>query len=114
MIQNNRELRATLDRIERFQKQVEKLREVETDPHNYKLSAGGFLAEIDRMNLEVQRYLIGSIYMPIMSETNMRVDSPYISASNVSSETSETNVRVDSPYIPASNVGSETFFVFKR
>ena len=57
MIQSNPELKATLDRIERFQKQVEKLQEVETNPHNYKLSAGGFLAEIDRMHLEVRAYL---------------------------------------------------------
>ena len=42
MIQNTQELEATLDRIDRFQKQVEKLQEVETNPHNYKLSAGGF------------------------------------------------------------------------
>ena len=57
MIQNIQELEATLYRIERFQKQVEKLRKVETNPHNYKLSAGGFLAEIDRMNLEIREYL---------------------------------------------------------
>ena len=57
MIQNTQELEATLERIERFQKQVEKLREVETNPQNYRLSAGGFLAEIDRMNLEVREYL---------------------------------------------------------
>ena len=57
MIRNNRELKATLDRIERFQKQVEKLQEVETNPRNYELSAGGFLAEIDRMNLEVWEYI---------------------------------------------------------
>lgn len=57
MIQNARELEAALDRIERFQKQVEKLQEVETNPHNYKLSAGGFLAEIDRMDIEVRAYL---------------------------------------------------------
>ena len=57
MIQNTQELEATLERIERFQRQVEKLREVETNPQNYRLSAGGFLAEIDRMNLEVREYL---------------------------------------------------------
>ena len=57
MIQNDQELKATLDRIERFQKQVEKLREVETNPRNYELSAGGFLAEIDQMSLEVGEYL---------------------------------------------------------
>ena len=58
MIQNNQELEATLERIERFQKQVEKIREVETNPRNYELSAGGFLAEIDRMHLELVEYLL--------------------------------------------------------
>ena len=57
MIQNSQELEATLTRIRHFQKQIEKLREVETNPQNYRLSAGGFLAEIDRMNLEVREYL---------------------------------------------------------
>jgi hypothetical protein len=63
MIRNNLELKATLDRIERFQKLVEKLRQVETNPQNYELSAGGFLTEINRMNLEVQHYLVGSMFM---------------------------------------------------
>lgn len=57
MIKNIQELEATLERIERFQKQVEKIREVETNPRNYELSAGGFLAEIDRMYLELAEYL---------------------------------------------------------
>ena len=57
MIQGSQELDATLARIKHFQRQVEKLRRVETNPQNYRLSAGGFLAEIDRMNLEVSVYL---------------------------------------------------------
>lgn len=57
MIQNNQELETTLARIRHFQKQIEKLREVETNPRNYELSAGGFLSEIDRMYLEVSAYL---------------------------------------------------------
>ena len=57
MIQNTQELEATLERIGHFERIVEKLREVETNPQNYRLSAGGFLAEIDRMNLEVREYL---------------------------------------------------------
>ena len=57
MIQNSQELEATLERIERFQKIVEELKAFETNPRNYELSAGGFLAEIDRMNLEVKAYL---------------------------------------------------------
>ena len=56
MIRNDQELEATLDRIRYFQQQVEKLRQVEANPQNYGLSAGGFLAEIDRMNLEVREY----------------------------------------------------------
>ncbi|MCA1816718.1 MAG: hypothetical protein LC746_09990 [Acidobacteria bacterium] len=53
MIRNDQELDAMLERIRVFQEQVEKLRQVETNPQNYRLSAGGYLAEIDRMNLEV-------------------------------------------------------------
>ena len=37
---------------------VAHLRKTETNPVNYKASAGGFLAEIDRMNLEVSEYLM--------------------------------------------------------
>jgi len=36
---------------------VTHLRRTEADPTAYKLSAGGFLAEIDRMNREVREYL---------------------------------------------------------
>jgi hypothetical protein len=57
MIRNDQELEATKERIRYFQNQIEKLRQVETNPQNYRLSAGGYLAEIDRMNLEVREYL---------------------------------------------------------
>ncbi len=57
MIRNDQELDATKERIRYFQQQVEKLRQVETNPQNYRLSAGGYLAEIDRMNLELREYL---------------------------------------------------------
>ena len=63
MIQNSQELKAMLDRIEYFQKQVEKLRQVETNPRNYELSAGGFLAEIERMNLEVHHFLVSDMFI---------------------------------------------------
>ena len=58
MIQNDQELEATKARLRYFQNQVERLRQVETNPRNYRLSAGGYLAEIDRMNLEVREYLL--------------------------------------------------------
>ncbi|MDP6042134.1 MAG: hypothetical protein QGG64_26530 [Candidatus Latescibacteria bacterium] len=56
MIQNDNELKTTKERIQYFQQQVEKLRQVEDNPHNYRLSISGYLSEIDRMNLEVREY----------------------------------------------------------
>lgn len=57
MISNDNELQVMLDRIARFQEQVARLRQVVTSPTNYRLSAEGYLDEIDRMNLEVRDYL---------------------------------------------------------
>ena len=57
MIGSDHELEATLERIRHFQAQVANLRKTETNPVNYRLSASGFLAEIDRMQLEVREYL---------------------------------------------------------
>lgn len=57
MITTDQELQAMLKRIAYFQQQVSKMREVETNPKNYKMSVGGYLAELDRMNLEVREYL---------------------------------------------------------
>lgn len=57
MIKNDRELEVTQDRIRQFERQVAQIRKVETDPESYRLSAAGFLAEIDRMNLEIRDYL---------------------------------------------------------
>jgi hypothetical protein len=58
VIKNDVELQATFERIRRFHRIVSNLRQTETNPVNYKASAGGFLAEIDRMNLEVREYLM--------------------------------------------------------
>jgi hypothetical protein len=57
MISTDQELNVTLDRIAKFQRQVSHLRNVETNPENYYGSVSGFLAEIDRMQLEVREYL---------------------------------------------------------
>jgi hypothetical protein len=57
MITSDRELQTTLDRIRRFQNQVAHLRNTESNPVNFHASASGFLAEIDRMQLEVREYL---------------------------------------------------------
>jgi len=57
MITNDQELDTTLERIRRFQAQLTHLRRTETNPDNYRLAASGFLAELDRMQLEVREYL---------------------------------------------------------
>lgn len=57
MINSDQELRVTQERISMMQTQVAKLRSVEADPKSYHASASGFLAEIDRMQLEVREYL---------------------------------------------------------
>jgi hypothetical protein len=57
MIANDHELNVTLDRIAHFQSQLAHLRRVETNRDNYHMAASGFLAEIDRMQLEVREYL---------------------------------------------------------
>ncbi len=56
MIANDQQLRATLDRITWFQDQVAQVRKTETNPRNYRAAVSGFLAEIDRMQLEVREY----------------------------------------------------------
>ncbi len=57
MIQNDRELQTTTERLAYFQAQVTHLRKMETNPANFRASVAGFLAEIDRMQLEVREYL---------------------------------------------------------
>lgn len=57
MIATDQELHTMLTRIRHFQDQVTHLRTVERNPTNFRLSAAGFLAEIDRMQLEVREYL---------------------------------------------------------
>ena len=57
MIVNDQELKVTLERIAKFQQQVAHLRRIETNPDNYHAAVSGFLAEIDRMQLEVREYL---------------------------------------------------------
>lgn len=67
MIANDQELKAMLKRIEKFQDQVAHLRNVEINADNYHASVSGFLAEIDRMQLEVREYL--SIHPTELAET---------------------------------------------
>jgi hypothetical protein len=47
----------TLKRIRRIQDQLALLRKSEMNAVNYRLSSSGFIAEIDRMQLDVREYL---------------------------------------------------------
>ena len=57
MIANDQELRVALERVAQFQAQVAHLRNTETNASNYHAAVSGYLAEIDRMQLEVREYL---------------------------------------------------------
>ena len=57
MIANDQELNATLERISWLQQQVAHLRKTESNPVNYRASVPGFVAQIDRLQLEVREYL---------------------------------------------------------
>jgi len=57
MIASDGQLQTTLERIAWFQNQVNHLRKTETNPANFRAAVSGFLAEIDRMQLEVREYL---------------------------------------------------------
>ncbi len=57
MIANDKQLETTLERISWLQKQIVLLRKAEVNAVNFRASASGFLAEIDRMQLEVREYL---------------------------------------------------------
>lgn len=57
MIANDQQLHTTLERIAWFPKQAANLRKTETNLANYRAAVSGFLAEIDRMQLEIREYL---------------------------------------------------------
>lgn len=57
MIENDTQLQVTRDRIKRLQDQIAHLRKTESNAANYYASVSGFIAEVDRMQLEVREYL---------------------------------------------------------
>lgn len=65
MIANEKELEVTLSRIERLRKQIVEIRRLETNPDNYRASVSGFIAEIDRLQLQVRDFLM----CPALKET---------------------------------------------
>jgi hypothetical protein len=57
VIENDHQLEIAQNRVLQLVRQIAQIRKTATDSENYRLSAAGFLAEIDRMNLEVRDYL---------------------------------------------------------
>lgn len=57
MIGNDQEFQTTLERIFVLQNQAVHLRKTEANAVNYRAAVSGFLAEIDRMQLQVREYL---------------------------------------------------------
>jgi hypothetical protein len=56
MIAHDQQLQTTLERLAWFQQQVTHLRNTETNSVNYQAAVSGFLAEMDRMQLEFREY----------------------------------------------------------
>ena len=57
MIENDNQLNVTRERIARLQDQIAHLRKTESNAANYHASVSGFIAEVDRMQLQVREYL---------------------------------------------------------
>ena len=57
MLYSDEQLWTTIERIARFQAQMAPLRQAETNVINLHAAASGFLAELDRMQLDVREYL---------------------------------------------------------
>ena len=70
MIADDQQLQTTLERIAWFQQQVAHCARTETNPVNYQAAVSGFLAEIDRMQLEVREYLISLLRKNCAPETS--------------------------------------------
>jgi len=70
MIASDHALIVTFERIARFQAQAVHLCNTESDAANYHAAVLGFLAEIDRMHLEVRDYL--SLHPQDLSATARR------------------------------------------
>jgi hypothetical protein len=69
MIHNDQELKATQERITYFQRLLSQLR-VTATPEEFPLVAGGYRAELIRMQDEVLAYLTRHASEPIPTETS--------------------------------------------
>ena len=67
MIKNDAELQCTQERIAKFESWVAQFR-VTTSPEEFKLMGGAYLAEIEKMHVEVIEYLSRHASDPIQAE----------------------------------------------
>lgn len=63
MIENDRELAVTRQRIEQFQDRLAQIRQ-NADPREFQAMASGYCLEIERMQAEVMDYLIRPVAQP--------------------------------------------------
>ena len=56
MIQNDHELKATIEYIARLQEQITFMRKMGMNESNYRASSSGYLSEIDKKQLEIREY----------------------------------------------------------
>lgn len=57
MIQNDNELQATQERIQKFQSYVAQMKATIEDPQEFEMMSGSYRAEIEKMHREVMEYL---------------------------------------------------------
>lgn len=63
MIQNDRELEVTRQRIEQFQNWLAQMRQ-NADPRDFEAMTGGYRLEIERMQAAVMDYLLSPVGLP--------------------------------------------------
>jgi len=63
MIQNDRELEVTRQRIEQFQNWLGQMRQ-NAEPRDFEAMASGYRLEIERMQAEVMDYLLSPVGTP--------------------------------------------------
>ena len=75
MIQNDEELKTTLERIARFQRWLMDMRRT-TDPDDFTAMSSGYRLEIEKMQAEVLEYLLYPTIMASMNALTQNAQAP--------------------------------------
>jgi hypothetical protein len=78
MIQNDRELEVTRQRIEQFQNWLGQMRQ-NAEPRNFEAMASGYRLEIERMQAEVMEYLLSPAGPALEGQVVQEVTEPVTS-----------------------------------